>query len=486
MTAEFKSTPHWRGLTRSVRQRTLALVKNYRFHDFVRVLALAAIFVPAVEGFSQDAKPKKKARKPNLIFAKVDDDPALPRVLLVGDSISLGYTLATRERLKGKANLHRVPGNSGHTGVGIAGLPKWLKLEEGKKWDVIHFNFGLWDLCYRNPESKTQGNRDKVNGTQTHSIEQYVSNLESIVGELQKTGAALIFATTTPVPEGEAGRKVGDDLLFNEAARTVMEKHGIAINDLHAVMAGKMKDYAKAPGDVHFTQEGSELLADQVAASIVAKLPGNGEPIVMFDGTDFDQWSLDQEGGWVIDDEGAMICVMGEVVDKKTGKKRVRGLGNVWSKETYQDFELTLGYKLSEGANSGVFYRCDKNDYVQGGFEIQLMDNVGFQLTHGEKDDRKLNGSFYDCLAPKADPQNAIGEWNTMTLRCEGSMISLKINGTETFSVDVNDWDTPLMNPDGTTNKFKIARKDAARVGFIGLQNHGQVVWFRDVKIKRL
>jgi lysophospholipase L1-like esterase len=476
----------FRGLTRSLRQRTLVVVKNTPMIDFVRVLALAAIFLPAVDGFSQQAEPKKKARKTNPVLAKIEDDPALPRVLLVGDSISLGYTLATRERLQGKANLHRIPTNSGHTGMGIAGLPKWLKTDAGKKWDVIHFNFGLWDLCYRNPESKTQGNRDKVNGTQTHTIEQYVANLETIVAELQTTGAALIFATTTPVPEGELGRKMGDDLRFNEAALKVMEKHGIAINDLHAVMAGKMKDYAKAPGDVHFTAEGSALLADQVAAAIEARLPGKVEARVLFDGSNFDQWTLDQEGGWVIDDEGAMTCLMGEVVDSKTGKKKVRGLGNIWSKETYRDFELTVDYKLSEGANSGVFYRCDKNDYVQGGFEIQLMDNVGFQKTHGEKDARKLNGSFYDCLAPKADPQNPIGEWNTMTLRCEGPNISLTINGTETFSVDVNDWDTPLKNPDGTTNKFKIARKDASRVGYIGLQNHGQVVWFRDVKIKRL
>ena len=476
-----------RGLTR-VMQTTHAgsREKTFLLLTLFAMLALVAILFPAIDGYSQQDRPGKKAKKPNPVFAKIEDDPALPRVLLVGDSISIGYTLATRERLTGKANLHRIPTNSGHTGMGIAGVPKWLKTEDGKKWDVIHFNFGLWDLCYRNPKSKNQGNRDKVNGTQTHSIEQYVANLETIVGELKKTGAALIFATTTPVPEGEAGRKVGDDLRYNEAALKVMKRHGIAVNDLHAAIAGKMTEFAKAPGDVHFTEQGSALLADHVAGAIEAKLPGTGKSSVLFDGSDFSRWTLDQDGGWVIDDEGAMTCLMGEVVDRKSGRKRVRGLGNIWSRETYRDFELTLGYKLSEGANSGVFYRCDKNDYVQGGFEIQLMDNVGFQKTHGEKDARKLNGSFYDCLAPKADPQNPIGEWNTMTLRCEGPKISLKINGTETFSVDVNDWDTPLKNPDGTTNKFKIARKDASRVGYIGLQNHGQVVWFRDVKIKRL
>lgn len=458
-------------------------MKNYRLLDFVRLLVLASILLSSNNGFSQDAKPKPK-RQPNPAFAKVVDDPALPRVLLIGDSISIGYTTATREKLAGKANLHRIPTNSGHTGMGIAGLPKWLDAKNGK-WDVIHFNFGLWDLCYRNPESKSQGNRDKVNGTQTHTIEQYVANLEQIVTSLEKTGAALIFATTTPVPEGEAGRKVGDESRYNAAAVGVMKAHGIEINDLRAVMAGKMKQFAKGPGDVHYTDEGSALLADRVVAEIEERLPTTAEATTLFDGSNFDHWLL-ADGSWVIDDDGAMTCLMQTVTNAKTGKEQVRGRGDIWSRQTYGDFEVTLGYKLSEGANSGVFYRSNMNDSVQDGFEIQLMDNVGFQKTHGEKDDRKLNGSFYDCLAPSANPQNPIGEWNTLTLRCEGSLISLKINGTETFSVDVNNWDTALQNPDGTTNKFKVARKDASRTGRIGMQNHGQVVWFRDVKIRRL
>ena len=64
--------------------------------------------------------------------------------------------------------------------------------------------------------------------------------------------------------------------------------------------------------------------------------------------------------------------------DKK-GRERIQGMGYIWTSETFDNFELTLEYKLSEGANSGIFYRTDKNDPVQGGFEIQLMDNKGFQ-----------------------------------------------------------------------------------------------------------
>ena len=426
----------------------------------------------------------------NKVFAKIEDDPALPRVLIIGDSISIGYTLAVRDELAGKANLHRIPSNAGHTGMGISGLPKWLDDKNGK-WDVIHFNFGLWDLCYRNPESKTQGNRDKVNGTVTHSVEKYAANLEAIVKTLQKTGATLIFATTTPVPESEAGRIVGDDAKYNAGAVAVMKKHDITVNDLHAVMAGKMPKYAKKAGDVHFKEEGSAMLAKQVAKSIVEHLPPRpGKPYVagasvLFDGTNFDGWIV-PEGSWVIESDSSMVCKMDFVNDKKTGKKKAKSKGDIFSEKEYGDFELTLSYKLSEGANSGVFYRSNMNDKVQGGFEIQLMDNVGFQKTHGKKDARKLNGSFYDCKAPSSDPQNPIGEWNTLTLKCDGPMISLKINGTETFSVSVDDWDTAGKNPDGTTNKFKTARKDLPRTGKIGFQNHGQIVWFKDVKIREL
>ncbi|MCA9072115.1 MAG: SGNH/GDSL hydrolase family protein, partial [Planctomycetaceae bacterium] len=138
--------------------------------------------------------------------------------------------------------------------------------------DVIHFNWGLWDLCYRNPESKTQGHRDKVNGKLTHTPEQYRENLEKIVSILEKTNAKLIWASTTPVPDDEAGRKVGDDAVYNRVATEVMKKHNIPINDLHTLMVPKMKTLTTAPGNVHFTPEGYQLLAKQVASEIEKRL----------------------------------------------------------------------------------------------------------------------------------------------------------------------------------------------------------------------
>jgi acyl-CoA thioesterase-1 len=80
----------------------------------------------------------------------VKDDPALPRVLLIGASISVYYTLRVRELLKGKANVHRIMGGAGDTVKGLRMLNEWLGDSHG---DVLHFNFGLWDVK-RGPDDK--------------------------------------------------------------------------------------------------------------------------------------------------------------------------------------------------------------------------------------------------------------------------------------------------------------------------------------------
>lgn len=136
----------------------------------------------------------------------------LPKALLIGDSISIGYTSHVVAALKGKVEVRHHKGNAQHAGTGLKMLEKWI----GKtQWDVIHFNWGLWDLCYRHPKSKVQGRRDKVRRTLATPLEQYEKNLDQLVIQLKKTKAKLIWAHTTTVPKGEAGRKVGDDTRYN-------------------------------------------------------------------------------------------------------------------------------------------------------------------------------------------------------------------------------------------------------------------------------
>ena len=205
---------------------------------------------------------------------------------------------------------------------------------------------------------------------------------------------------------------------------------------------------------------------------------------VLFDGTSLDAWEF-PEGSWSIDKDGALTCHMQEVTDKK-GNKRIRGRGYIWSNATYGNFDLTLEYKLSAGANSGVFYRCDKSDPVQNGLELQLMDNEGFQKTHGVKDARKLNGSFYDAQAPASDPSRPVGDWNHLRMRCMGPEIKFWINGIPVIAVDIDDWSEAGKNPNGSTNKFKRPLRNFPRSGHIGFQNHGQKVWFKNIRIRSL
>lgn len=189
----------------------------------------------------------------------------LPKALLIGDSISLGYAPHVVNALKGKVEVVHHRGNAQHTGIGLKMLDRWV----GKtQWDVIHFNWGLWDLCYRHPQSKEQGNRDKQRGMLTTSLEQYEKNLDKLATRLKKTKAKLIWAHTSSVPTGEAGRKLGDDDSYNEAATRVMKKHGIRINDLNSLTDEFPPELFVKPGDVHYKSEGSKKIGQAVVKEI--------------------------------------------------------------------------------------------------------------------------------------------------------------------------------------------------------------------------
>ncbi len=199
----------------------------------------------------------------------VQSQQALPHVLIIGDSISIGYTPYVAEMLKGEAVVSHHEGNARHTGTGLEMLDQWIGTT---KWDVLHFNWGLHDLCYRNPASKAMDNRDKIKGTITTSLEQYETNLDQLVQRLKKNGAILIWAMTTVVPEGEAGRFVGDDRKYNQVAATIMKKYGIKIDDLHILTEEFSPDLFVKSGDVHYTKEGYRKIAAQVADNIRAAL----------------------------------------------------------------------------------------------------------------------------------------------------------------------------------------------------------------------
>lgn len=178
-----------------------------------------------------------------------------------------------------------------------------------------------------------------------------------------------------------------------------------------------------------------------------------------------DQWTIAKPGAW-------------EMKDGVLGVSDDPG-GYIWSKETFENFELTIEYKTSEGCNSGLFFRTDPKNPVQGGFEIQVA-------SPGIYDGKHVAGSLYGAQAPTESAGKPNGEWNTMTLTAMGPMITVVLNGKTIVEANIDDWKTANLNPDGTKNKFKTALKDLPRNGHIGFQYHGHPVWFRNVKVRKL
>jgi acyl-CoA thioesterase-1 len=220
----------------------------------------------AADSPARTAAQKPKPAEPDPLV-QVKDVEGLPRVLLIGDSISIGYTLPVRELLKGKANVHRPPENCHATSDGVKDLERWLG---DKKWDLIHFNFGMHDFKHVNKDGKSVPDPKDPSGHENVSPEDYEKNLRTIVARLKKTGAKLIWCSTTPLPanvQGGAARVPGDEVKYNEIAAKVMKENNIAINDLHSFAKPRLKKIQR-PKDVHFPEPGSKVLAKEVAKVI--------------------------------------------------------------------------------------------------------------------------------------------------------------------------------------------------------------------------
>jgi len=196
------------------------------------------------------------------------------------------------------------------------------------------------------------------------------------------------------------------------------------------------------------------------------KAEAESEWITLFDGSNLDAWELTKPDGWVIQDKSMYLA----------------GKGDAWTKETFGDFVLDLDFKVTPKCNSGVFFRtADTKNKVQTGFEMQVFDSYGREQP-GTHD----CGAVYDALAPSSNVMKPAGEWNHVTITCDDNIINIVMNDTEIINMDLDLWTTGNKNPDGTKNKFKTALKDFAREGYIGLQDHGHPVWYRNVRIKKL
>ncbi len=203
-----------------------------------------------------------------------------------------------------------------------------------------------------------------------------------------------------------------------------------------------------------------------VLASMLSLAHAGSDWRELFNGKDLEGWQnaagKAPSTGWTVED--------GALVRQKSG-------GDLWTRERFGDFILDVEVKTT--GNSGIFIRTDRpEEPVQTGIEIQV-DNPA------DKPGKHSFGAFYDLVAPRSNPAKK-GEWTRLVITADKNLLKVEMNGEPIAEMDLERWTEAGKNPDGTKNKFKTALKDFKREGHIGFQDHGAVVWYRNIKIKKL
>lgn len=206
--------------------------------------------------------------------------------------------------------------------------------------------------------------------------------------------------------------------------------------------------------------------------------------VLLFDGKTTDQWrgygKTDFPKGWVIEDN-AIRCI-------GSGKGEAGQGGDIITKEKFKNFELSLEWKISEGGNSGIFILAQEipgEPIWKSAPEMQVLDNIKHPDAKLGVDGNRQAGSLYDLIPAK--PQNAkpVGEWNKVKITVYKGTVIFNQNGVNVleFHLWTDDWKKMCAN-----SKFKDFANfvDPATEGYIGLQDHGDDVWYRNIKIKNL
>ena len=193
-------------------------------------------------------------------------DPALPNVLVIGDSISLGYTPPLSTELKGTANVFHIPDNANDTAWILKNLDTWLAAVGQAHYKVILFNSGLHDL------ERLVNNRLNAAGPIVIPLAEYKANLEKIIVQLEPHADTLVWVNTTVVPEGASGRHPEDVRPYNDAAAAIMIAHHIRIIDLYSLSSEDRSIYGANPTNVHYKAEGYKRFADKIVAAISPSL----------------------------------------------------------------------------------------------------------------------------------------------------------------------------------------------------------------------
>ena len=211
---------------------------------------------------------------------------------------------------------------------------------------------------------------------------------------------------------------------------------------------------------------GTAALAMGMAATSVA----TADETVIFDGGGAD--------GWINNNTGEPIA--SSAVQDDGLNPHGTGAYVILFEEPVKDFVLDFDYKLSAGCNSGVFIRVgDMKDPVMTGLEVALDDTDGAGIHD--------SGALYDLAAPSENAQEPDGAWNHMTITAEGPIVTVVLNDVEVNRIDQSKFTEAGKRPDGSDHKFReVVVADLAREGYLGFQDHGSDVWYKNIRLETL
>jgi hypothetical protein len=194
--------------------------------------------------------------------------------------------------------------------------------------------------------------------------------------------------------------------------------------------------------------------------------------ILLFDGKTLDGWMTSSEKPSKVPVEEGCI--------------QPHGCGGYMMvhRKMWENFILSLDFKISKDCNSGVFFRTYSltprrdNDVGYNGIEMQILDSPGAGFND--------TGAIYDLSKPTKQAMKPVGQWNHLVLTVDGNTVKVELNGEVVNRVDLDKFTEKNRRPDGSEHKFDVAYKDHPRKGYIGLQDHGAPCWFKNIKLKPL
>jgi lysophospholipase L1-like esterase len=182
----------------------------------------------------------------------VQDDPRLPRVLIIGNSISRSYTVSVRRALTGKANVHRAPANCGRTDNFFKDAEVWLMQNGSNKWDIITVGYGIHDAG-KSPAA-------------------YTDNLRKIVARLRETGARIYLVSATPWYDKKDTERAKDlSPKVNATLAAFAQEEKLELVDHHAAVIARIAELQGKDG-THFNDVGADVLGKALAAAIEPQL----------------------------------------------------------------------------------------------------------------------------------------------------------------------------------------------------------------------